>query len=119
MYFRFGLNRGKTGLCRSEQKLVRDDVKPGKLGFLAAPEGRGGALTMHADSLLYMGILFDNQEIEHLLKVKYHVWVQIVSGELLLNGTKLQGVDGEAVIEESDLKIWATAAREFLLFELN
>jgi len=36
------------------------------------------------------------------------VWVQIVSGELLLNGTKLQAGDGAAVIEESVLKICAT-----------
>ena len=108
MYFRFGLNREKTGLCRSTQKFVRDVVKPGKLGLLAAPEGRGGALTMHADALLYMGILFDNQEIEHPLEVKKHVWVQIVSGELLLNGTKLQAGDGAAVSEESVLKIRAT-----------
>ena len=88
MYFRFESNREKTGLCRSIQKFVRDVVKPGMLGLLAAPEGRGGVLTMHADALLYMGILFDNQEIEHLLEVKKHAWVQIVSGELLLNGTK-------------------------------
>ena len=87
---------------------MRDVVKPGKLGLLAAPEGRGGALTMHADALLYMGILFDNQEIEHPLEVKKHAWVQIVSGELLLNGTKLQAGDGAAVSEESVLKIRAT-----------
>ena len=55
-----------------------------------------------------MGILFDNQEIEHPLEVKKHVWVQIVSRELLLNGNKLQAGDGEAVIEESVLKIRAT-----------
>ena len=67
---------------------MRDVVKPGKLGLLAAPEGRSGALTMHADALLYMGILFDNQEIEHPLEVKKQVWVQIGSGELLLNETK-------------------------------
>jgi Pirin-related protein len=79
---------GKTELRRSTQKFVRDVVKPGKLGLLAALEGRSGALTMHADALLYMGILFNNQEIEHPLEVKKHVWVQIVSGELLLNGTK-------------------------------
>ncbi|MDC0151881.1 hypothetical protein OAJ16_00040 [Deltaproteobacteria bacterium] len=52
MYFRFGLNREKTGLCWSTQKFVRDVVKPGKLGLLAAPEGWGGALTMHDDALL-------------------------------------------------------------------
>ncbi len=80
---------GKNGIVPEyTQIFVRDVVKPGKLGLLAAPEGRGGALTMHADALLYMGILFDNQEIEHPLEVKKHVWVQIVSGELLLNGTK-------------------------------
>jgi len=36
------------------------------------------------------------------------VWVQIASGELLLNGTKLQVGDGAAVSEESVLKIRAT-----------
>ena len=55
-----------------------------------------------------MGILFGNQEIEHSLEVKKHVWVQIASGELLLNGTKLQVGDGAAVSEESVLKIRAT-----------
>ena len=49
---------------------MRDVVKPGKMGLLAAPEGRGGDLTMHAAALLYMRILFDNQEIEHPLEVK-------------------------------------------------
>ena len=87
---------------------MRDVVKPGKLGLLAAPEGRGGVLTMHADALLYMGIFFDNQEIEHPLEVKKHAWVQIVSGELLLNGTKLQGGDGATVSEESVLTIRGT-----------
>ena len=105
MYFRFGLNREKTGLCRSTQKFVRDFVKPGKLGLLAAPEGRGGALTMHADALLYMGILFGNQEIWAFVGGEETcVWVQIASGELLLNGNKLQVGDGAAVSEESVLK---------------
>lgn len=42
------------------------------------------------------------------MEEKNHVWVQIVSGELLLNGTKLQAGDGAAVSEESVLKIRAT-----------
>ena len=60
---------------------------------------------MHLDALLYMGNLFDTQEIEHPLEVKKHAWVQIVSRELLLNGTKLQDGDGAAVSEESVVKI--------------
>ena len=67
-----------------------------------------------------MGILFDNQEIEHPLELKKHVWVQIVSREILLNGNKLQSGDDEAVIKASILKIRATKmSSEFLLFELN
>jgi redox-sensitive bicupin YhaK (pirin superfamily) len=53
------------------------------------------------------------------MEVKKYVWVQIVSGELLLNGTKLQAGDGAAVSEESVLKIRGTKSSEFLLFELN
>ena len=45
--------------------------------------------------------------------------VQIVSGELLLNGTKLQDGDGAAVSEESVVKIRSSRSSEFLLFELN
>ena len=41
---------GKNGIVPEyTQIFVRDVVKPGKLGLLAALEGRGGALTMHAD----------------------------------------------------------------------
>ena len=47
------------------------------------------------------------------------MWVQIASGELLLNVTKLQAGDGAAVSEESVLKIRGTRSSEFLLFELN
>ena len=47
------------------------------------------------------------------------MWVQIASGELLLNGNKLQVGDGAAVSEYSVLKIRGTRPSEFLLFELN
>ena len=47
------------------------------------------------------------------------MWVQIASGELLLNGNKLQVGDGAAVSEESVLKYVPPRSSEFLLFELN
>ena len=100
------------------QKFVLDFIKPGKLGLLSSPEGKGGVLKMHADVLLYMRNLFENQVIEYLLEVKKHAWMQIVSGEPLLNGTKLQAGEVAAVSEESVGKIHYSRSREFLLFEL-
>ena len=47
---------GKNGIVpKYTQIFVRDVVKPGKLGLLAAPEGWGGALTMHDDAFALHG----------------------------------------------------------------
>ena len=54
------------------------------------------------------GFYLATSRFEPSLEVKKHVWVQIASGELLLNGNKLQVGDGAAVSEESVLKIRAT-----------
>ena len=83
------------------QKFVLDFIKPGKLGLLSSPEGKGGVLKMHADVLLYMRNLFENQVIEYLLGVKKYAWMQIVSGELLLNGTKLQAGEGAVSVRKA------------------
>ena len=42
---------GKNGIVPEyTQKFVRDVVKPGKLGLLSSPEGKGGVLKMYADA---------------------------------------------------------------------
>ncbi|MBC8259638.1 MAG: pirin family protein [SAR324 cluster bacterium] len=101
------------------QKLVRDVIESGKLVLMAAPEGKGGTLTMHADALLYMGILEEKQKIEHQLESYQHAWLQMVRGELLLDSCVLQAGDGLAISEENALKLSAIKSSEFLLFELS
>ena len=54
------------------------------------------------------GFYLATRRFECSLEVKKHVWVQIASEELLLNGNKLQAGDGTAVSEESVLKIRTT-----------
>ena len=98
---------------------MRDVVKLGKLGLLAAPAGLGGALIMNSDALFCMGILAEDQGIEHTLESNKHAWLQMVRGELMLNGIKLNCGDGAPVSEESVLKICVSRSSEFLLLELN
>ena len=44
---------GKNGIVTEyTQKFVSDVVKPGNLGLLSSPEGKGGVLKIHADALL-------------------------------------------------------------------
>jgi len=102
-----------------EQRFVRDVVQSGNLGLMVAPEGKGGALTMHSDARLYAGILEENQKLTYTLPPKRHAWVQMIRGELSLNRTSLQAGDGAAVSEEDQLQVLASKPSEFLLFELS
>ena len=90
----------------------------GTLGLVAARDGRGGALTIHADVDLYAGRLAPGAAVEHHLATGRHAWVQLVRGAVELNGTKLGGGDGAAVSDERDLKLVARADTELLLFDL-
>ncbi len=50
-----------------------------------------------------------------------HAWLQLISGKLDVNGTKLTKGDGIAVSDETLLRISnpADSQAEFLLFDLN
>ena len=49
----------------------------------------------------------------------HHAWVQVVKGEVDLNGTTLKASDGAAISDETLLKIRASKDAEILLFDLK
>jgi len=101
-----------------EQKLVREWVQPGKLGLIVAPEGQGGALTMHTDARLYAGLLDPEGALEHKIPGGRSVWLHLVRGRIEVSGSVLETGDALAVREEALLSITAQEASEFLLFDL-
>ncbi len=110
---------GTKGLAPGyEQKRVRDVVQPGRLGLVVAPEGEGGALTMHTDARLYAGVLEANTGLEHVLPAERSAWLHVVDGSLALFGETLHAGDALALKEESTLSVRAETDVEFLLFDL-
>jgi redox-sensitive bicupin YhaK (pirin superfamily) len=101
-----------------EQKLVRELVQPGKLGLIVAPEGQGGALTMHTDARLYAGLLDPEGALEHKIPGGRSVWLHLVRGRIEVSGSVLETGDALAVRDEALLSITAQEASEFLLFDL-
>ncbi|MGA1598408.1 MAG: pirin family protein [bacterium] len=101
-----------------EQKLVRELVQPGKLGLIVAPEGQGGALTMHTDARLYAGLLDPEGTLEHKIPGGRSVWLHLVRGRIEVSGSVLETGDALAVRDEALLSITAQEASEFLLFDL-
>lgn len=101
-----------------EQKLFADEEKRNRLCLIAAPDGRDGALTIHQDVSLYAAKLDAGGVLHHPLAAGRGAWLQMVSGQVLLNDHPLRAGDGAAVEGEGELAITAGEASEFLLFDL-
>ena len=108
-----------TGIPPSyEQKSFADSDKRGKLRLVASPDAAQGSLTIHADALLYAG-LFDGAEETHLpLDPSRKSYVQLIRGELQVNGHTLQAGDAAKLQAESDLHLSGGKDAEVLVFDL-
>jgi redox-sensitive bicupin YhaK (pirin superfamily) len=103
----------------SYQQIAFDPAeKHGRLKLLAAPEA--GATVIHQDARLYVSELIPEQKVEHILAPQRHAWIQVVSGDVVLNGQELHEGDGAAVSEETSLSFAGSGSvgGEFLLFDL-
>ncbi len=100
-----------------ERGLVEMD-KHGKLELIASRGGRGRALPIHQDVGLYISTVGADDLIVHPLPSNRHAWIQVMSGEVLLNGHSLIEGDGAGVSEEEELEFRSTEGGEILLFDL-
>ena len=92
---------------------------PGQLHLVASKTGREGSITINQDAGLYLGKLAAGETIAQVLGAKRYGWLQLIKGELNVNGTKLQAGDAAAISETEKVILTAAADAEFLLFDLN
>jgi redox-sensitive bicupin YhaK (pirin superfamily) len=89
------------------------------LSLLAAPAGvGGGAVSVHQDVRLYAARPRADRPAVVALAPGRHAWVQVISGEVELNGRPLRAGDGAAVSGESTLTLTSAGAAEALVFDL-
>ena len=101
-----------------EQKTFPGAEKAGKLRVIAAPNGRDGAVAIHADTNLYVSTLKSGETVQHPLAPGRAAWLQVAKGEVQLNGKKLKQGDGASITDEPQQEIAATTNAEILLFDL-
>jgi quercetin 2,3-dioxygenase len=101
-----------------EQKDFSSLWNPGELTLLASQCGKQDSLTVHQDMDLFGGRLESGKQLEHATSLDRHAWIQVIKGELIVNGTDLETGDGAAVEEEKRITIAASKTSEFLLFDL-
>jgi redox-sensitive bicupin YhaK (pirin superfamily) len=85
---------------------------------LVSPDGGDGTLEIHQDASIHRVELSAGSRLAHALAPGRHAWLQLVRGELGLNGTPLCAGDGAAASGESVLQLAAKSDAEGLIFDL-
>lgn len=102
-----------------EEKRYETADKENVLRLVASREGRDGSITLHRDADLFASIMTAGTELEHALRPGRNAWLQVVSGEVDLNGVALSDGDGVAATDIDTLTIRATRDSEVLLFDMR
>ncbi len=106
---------------RHEQRSFPPAERRGELTMLVGPLSSApehGALGIHSDSFLYGLALADGQQVSHELAKGRRAWVQVIAGQLQLNGMQLAAGDGAAISQQRRVVLTADGDVEALLFDL-
>ena len=101
-----------------EQKRFDDGGMTNQLRLVASPNAEHGSLKIHQDGCIYLAKLDAGRKVTHELGTSRHAWLQVLRGEVSLNGLPLQTSDGASASDENMLTIQATGNAEIMLFDL-
>jgi hypothetical protein len=101
-----------------EQRHFAPELREGRLCLVGARDGREGAVTIHQDVDLYVATIPAGKRVAQRLRAGRHAWVQVASGEVLVDGEPLGAGDGAAVSDTDRLELAGTASAEVLIFDL-
>lgn len=101
-----------------EQKRILEEEKRGRWKAVATPDGRDGSLTIHQDVSLYAACLDDGERLEFHPGNGRVQYLQVVRGEVSMNGEILSAGDAAAITDEEELLFAAWGDGEILLFDL-
>ncbi|KAB0858803.1 pirin family protein [Cronobacter sakazakii] len=100
---------------RYEQR--RFDAAHGRQ-LVLSPDARDGSLKVHQDMELSRWALLNGEDGEYAPAAGRRVWIQVVKGDVTINGTRATTSDGLAIWDEATLAIHADSDSEILLFDL-
>jgi hypothetical protein len=104
---------------RYDQKHFTDEDKLNRLRLVASKDGREGSLVIHQDIELYASLLQKGKTLEQALRPESGFWLQVIKGELAVNGTGLKAGDAVYGEKEKALSLAAKGDSEFLLFDIG
>jgi quercetin 2,3-dioxygenase len=102
-----------------EQKTIPAIEKDGKLRLIASPDGKDGAVKIHADAKVYAGLFDGDQSLELILDPNRKFYVHLIYGSLDVNSQVLNDGDALLIQREDRLVISNGKKAEVLVFDLS
>ncbi|OGA99906.1 MAG: quercetin 2,3-dioxygenase [Burkholderiales bacterium RIFCSPHIGHO2_12_FULL_69_20] len=101
-----------------EQKAFSEADKRGRLRLVASPDGRDGAVTLHADASIRAGLFDGDESAELALDPARRTWVHVARGAININGHALVAGDALGLVDEALLMLRDGQGAEVLVFDL-
>jgi redox-sensitive bicupin YhaK (pirin superfamily) len=102
-----------------EERHFTEDEKCGQWRLIASADGRAGSVTVHQDVNLYAAIIETGKALSREISAGRKTWLQMVRGELLLDGRELSAGDGVAMQDSRTIELRGSARSEVLLFDMT
>lgn len=100
---------------RYEQR--RFDAPQGRQ-LVLSPDARDGSLKVFQDMTLWRWALVNGEQSDYSIEAGRRVWIQVVKGDVTVNGIQATTSDGLAVWDEQAITVTAQEGSEVLLFDL-
>ena len=99
-----------------EQKAIPH--RSGEFVLVVSPDGEEGSVSIHQDAWIYRAVLEEGERVSHTFGTDRKVWLQVVKGQVDVDGESLVEGDGLAMVEESGIALRTPNHAEVLLFEM-
>jgi len=86
--------------------------------LVLSPDAREGSLKVYQDMTLSRWVLAAGEQDNVAVEAGRRIWIQVVKGNVTVNGNAVTTSDALAIWDESVLTIEASTAAEVLLFDL-
>ena len=101
-----------------DQKRFEDAEKRGRLRLIASGDGADGSVLIHQDARVYAGLLNGREDARLTVAQGRRLYVHLVRGELMANGTQLAGGDALKLTDTAALHLAQGRDAEVLVFDL-
>ncbi|MBW7984482.1 pirin family protein [Enterobacillus tribolii] len=86
--------------------------------LVLSPDARDGSLKVFQDMTLTRWAMLKDEQSVYQIQADRRIWIQVVKGNVSINGQKVETADGVAIWDETAISVHADDAAEILLFDL-